>query len=81
MPEEFVHVTDALSTLSTRLVHEDKKSSESACLALSRLAESYKNDMNRLRDVAKPEVLDAMELIFENFNFWGLKGGGGRFLN
>ena len=63
MPEEFVHVTDALSTLSTRLVHEDKKSSESACLALSRLAESYKNDMNRLRDVAKPEVLANLQQI------------------
>lgn len=65
MPEEFVHVTDALSTLSTRLVHEDKKSSESACLALSRLAESYKNDMNRLRDVAKPEVLANLQQILE----------------
>ena len=63
LPEEFVFVTDALSTLSTRLVHEDKKSSESACLALSRLAESYKNDMNRLRDVAKPEVLENLQKI------------------
>ena len=63
MPEEFVHVMDALSTLSSRLVHEDKKSSESACLALSRLAESYKNDMNRLRDVAKPEVLSNLQQI------------------
>ena len=63
LPEEFVFVTDALSTLSSRLVHEDKKSSESACLALSRLAESYKNDMNRLRDVAKPEVLENLQKI------------------
>ena len=44
-------------------MHEDKKSSESACLALSRLAESYKNDMNRLRDVAKPEVLENLQKI------------------
>ena len=36
-PEEFVHVADALSILSSRLVHEDKKSAETACLALSRL--------------------------------------------
>ena len=63
LPEEFVHVTDALSTLSSRIVHDDKKSSESACLALSRLAESYKNDMNRLRDVAKPEVLANLQQI------------------
>ena len=63
LPEEFVFVNDALSTLSSRLVHEDKKSSESACLALSRLAESYKNDMNRLRDVAKPEVLENLQKI------------------
>ena len=44
LPEEFVHVQEALSILSSRLIHEDKKSAETACLALSRLAESYKND-------------------------------------
>jgi hypothetical protein len=54
LPEEFVHVSDALGILSSRLVHDDKKSSEMACLALSRLAESYKNDRNRLRDIATP---------------------------
>ena len=63
MPEEFVHVTDALSILSSRLVHEDKKSSESACLAMSRLAESYKNDKHRLRDIAKPDVLANLQKI------------------
>ena len=54
LPEEFIHVSDALGILSSRLVHDDKKSSEMACLALSRLAESYKNDRNRLRDIATP---------------------------
>ena len=46
-----------------RLVHDDKKSSESACLAMSRLAESYKNDKNRLRDIAKPDVLANLQQI------------------
>lgn len=63
LPEEFVHVQDALTILSSRLIHDDKKSSESACLALSRLAESYKNDKNRLRDIAKPEVLSNLQKI------------------
>lgn len=36
LPEEFAHVADALSILSSRLVHEDKKSADTACLALSR---------------------------------------------
>eukprot|EP00095_Tigriopus_kingsejongensis_P008879 maker-scaffold15_size728074-snap-gene-6.27 protein:Tk08879 transcript:maker-scaffold15_size728074-snap-gene-6.27-mRNA-1 annotation:"e3 ubiquitin-protein ligase trip12 isoform x2" len=63
LAEEFVHVQDALTILSSRLVHDDKKSSESACTALSRLAESYKNDKNRLRDIAKPEVLANLQKI------------------
>lgn len=63
LPEEFVYVTDALAILSGRLVHEDKKTSELACLALSRLAESYKNDRVRLRDIAKPEVLSNLQQI------------------
>ncbi len=49
--------------LLCRLVHEDKRSSESACLALSRLAESYKNDKNRLRDLAKADVLANLQRI------------------
>ena len=52
LPEEFIHVCDVLGILSSRLIHDDKKSSEMACLALSRLAESYKNDRIRLRDIA-----------------------------
>lgn len=63
LPEEFVHVKDALGIISSRLVHEDKKSSESACLALSRLAESYKNDRAKLRDIATAEVLANLQKI------------------
>ena len=63
LPEEFVHVNDALEILSSRLVHDDKKSSESACLAMSRLAESYKNDKTRLRDIAKPDVLANLQQV------------------
>ena len=63
LPEEFVYITDSLSILSSRLVHDDKKSSEMACLAMSRLAESYKNDKNRLRDIAKPDVLGNLQQI------------------
>jgi E3 ubiquitin-protein ligase TRIP12 len=63
LPEEFVHVQESLSILSSRLVHEDKKSSETACLAMSRLAESYKNDKNRLRDIATQDVLANLQRI------------------
>ena len=62
-PEEFIHVADALSILSSRLVHEDKKSAETACLALSRLAESYKNDKAKLKDIAKAGVLANLQKI------------------
>ena len=63
LPEEFVHVADALSILSSRLIHEDKKSAETACLALSRLAESYKNDKCKLKDIAKAGVLANLQKI------------------
>ena len=54
---------ESLAILSSRLVHEDKKSSETACLAMSRLAESYKNDKNRLRDIASADVLSNLQRI------------------
>ena len=54
---------ESLAILSSRLVHEDKKSSETACLAMSRLAESYKNDKNRLRDIASADVLANLQRI------------------
>ena len=63
LPEEFVHVSDSLNVLSSRLVADDKKSSETACLALSRLAESFKNDRAKLRDLATPEVLGNLQRI------------------
>lgn len=63
LPEEFVHVADALSILSSRLIHDDKKSAETACLALSRLAESYKNDKAKLKDIAKAGVLTNLQKI------------------
>jgi E3 ubiquitin-protein ligase TRIP12 len=63
LPEEFVHVADALCILSSRLIHDDKKSAETACLALSRLAESYKNDKAKLKDIAKAGVLTNLQKI------------------
>ena len=48
-----MHVQDAITVLSSRLIADDRKSAESACLALSRLAESYKNDKNKLREIAE----------------------------
>ena len=45
------------------MVHEDKKSAETACLALSRLAESYKNDKAKLKDIAKAGVLANLQKI------------------
>lgn len=50
-------------SLLIRLVHEDKKSSETACVALSRLAESYKNDRIKLAELARPEVLANLQQI------------------
>ena len=44
-------------------MHEDKKSSETACVALSRLAESYKNDRYKLADLARPDVLANLQQI------------------
>ena len=55
--EEFPLVQEAISTLASRLTHDDRKSVETACLALSRLADSYKHDMAKLEEIAKPEVL------------------------
>ena len=49
--------------ISFRLIHEDKKSAETACLALSRLAESYKNDKAKLKDIAKAGVLTNLQKI------------------
>ena len=46
-----------------RLIHDDKKSAETACLALSRLAESYKNDKAKLKDIAKAGVLTNLQKI------------------
>ena len=46
-----------------RLIHDDKKSAETACLALSRLAESYKNDKSKLKDIAKAGVLANLQKI------------------
>ena len=50
-------------TLLFRLIHDDKKSAETACLALSRLAESYKNDKAKLKDIAKTGVLTNLQKI------------------
>ncbi|XP_040569275.1 E3 ubiquitin-protein ligase TRIP12 [Lepeophtheirus salmonis] len=63
LPEEFVHIRDSLDILSSRLIHDDKKSAEMACLALSRLAESYKNDKNKLKEIATPEVIYNLQRI------------------
>ena len=48
---------------SSRLIHEDKKSAETACLALSRLAESYKNDKTKLKEIAEAGVITNLQKI------------------
>lgn len=55
-------------------MHEDKKSSETACLAMSRLAESYKNDKNRLRDIASADVLANLQRYENNLGHFGSLG-------
>ena len=67
LPEEFVHVQEALGILSSRLIHEDKKSAETACLALSRLAESYKNDKGKLKEIAEAGVIANLQKILVIF--------------
>lgn len=57
LAEEFPLVSESLPVLSSRLVHDDKKSVDTACLALSRLADSYKHDNKKLTEVAGREEL------------------------
>ena len=57
-------MADALGILSSRLVADDRKSAESACLALSRLAESCRHDAARLRQLAATaDVLSNLQRI------------------
>ncbi|CAB4064432.1 TRIP12 [Lepeophtheirus salmonis] len=72
LPEEFVHIRDSLDILSSRLIHDDKKSAEMACLALSRLAESYKNDKNKLKEIATPEFLHILVVMSSHGSEVGL---------
>ena len=59
--EEFSLVSDALPVLSSRLNHNDKKTMDTACLALSRLADSYKHDTKPLTLLAREEVLTNLQ--------------------
>jgi E3 ubiquitin-protein ligase TRIP12 len=63
--EEFNFVQDAIPIISSRLRNEDKKSVDLACLALSRLAESYKLDKERLAEIGKPEVLGNLQELLQ----------------
>jgi E3 ubiquitin-protein ligase TRIP12 len=61
--EEFPLVSDALPVLSSRLNHDDKKTQDTACTALSRLADSYKHDAKRLALVARSDVLTNLQQL------------------
>ena len=63
LPEEFPLVVDALPVLSSRLVHDDKKSVETSCLALSRLADSYKHDTKKLTEIARDDILSNLQQL------------------
>ena len=63
LPEEFPLVVDALPVLSGRLVHDDKKSVETSCLALSRLADSYKHDTKKLTEIARDDILSNLQQL------------------
>ena len=49
--------------MASRLTHDDRKSVETACLALSRLADSYKHDTAKLEEIARPEVLTNLQQL------------------
>jgi E3 ubiquitin-protein ligase TRIP12 len=63
--EEFVLVQEAIPIISSRLKNEDKKSVDLACQALSRLADSYKQDKERLAEIGKPEVLANLQELLQ----------------
>ena len=63
LAEEFPLASEALGVLSSRLVHDDKKSVDTACLALSRLADSYKHDQARLGEIAREDVLTNLQQL------------------
>jgi len=63
--EEFVLVQEAIPIISSRLRNEDKKSVDLACQALSRLADSYKLDKDRVAEIAKPEVLANLQELLQ----------------
>ena len=63
LAEEFPLVKEAICTLASRLTNDDRKSVETACLALSRLADSFKLDAAKLEEIAKPEVLTNLQQL------------------
>ena len=63
LSEEFPLVSDALPVLSSRLNHDDKKTMDTACLALSRLADSYKHDTKKLTLIARDDVLTNLQQL------------------
>jgi len=63
--EEFVLVQEAIPIISSRLKNDDKKSVDLACQALSRLADSYKQDKERLAEIGKPEVLANLQELLQ----------------
>jgi hypothetical protein len=63
LAEEFCLVAECLPILATRLAHEDKQSVELACMALARLADSYKLDTAKLAQVARPDILSNLQRL------------------
>ena len=61
--EEYPLVVDALPVLSSRLNHDDKKSVDTSCLALSRLADSYKHDIKKLTEIAREDILTNLQQL------------------
>ena len=66
--EEYPLVSEALPVLSSRLVHDDKKSVDTACLALSRLADSYKHDSKKLTEIAREDILTNLQTLLVTQN-------------
>ncbi|XP_024080422.1 E3 ubiquitin-protein ligase TRIP12 isoform X4 [Cimex lectularius] len=63
LPEELPLVSQSIPLLSSRLTHQDQKSVESVCLALSRLTDSLQSDPSKLMQIANSELLTNLQQL------------------
>ncbi|XP_065056615.1 E3 ubiquitin-protein ligase TRIP12-like [Rhopilema esculentum] len=62
-PEEFHHVSDAISILSGRLTNQDKKSLENVCSAFARLVDNFQRDKKLLKELCAHGLLPNLQQL------------------